>query len=83
VPELLAALELVTAMRDEILVKVDRGTMAYSLEARSPLLDYRIIELALSLPLEFKAHRGVYKRILRDACARRVDPSLATRSRSR
>jgi asparagine synthase (glutamine-hydrolysing) len=81
-PELLAALELVTSMRDEILVKVDRGTMAYSLEARSPLLDYRIVEFGLRLPLEYKAHGGVYKRILRDACARRLDPALARRKKS-
>ncbi|MDQ3030787.1 MAG: asparagine synthase (glutamine-hydrolyzing) [Myxococcota bacterium] len=81
-PELLAALELVTSMRDEILVKLDRGTMAHSLEARSPLLDYRVVELGLRLPLEHKAHEGVYKRILRDACARRVDRELARRKKS-
>lgn len=82
VPELLGALEMVTSMRDEILVKVDRGTMAYSLEARSPLLDHRIVEFGLSLPLSFKVHEGVYKRVLRDACARRVDPELARLKKS-
>jgi asparagine synthase (glutamine-hydrolysing) len=81
-PELLAALELVTAMRDEILVKVDRGTMAYSLEARSPLLDYRVVELGLCLPLHYKAQAGRYKRVLRDACARRLNPDLANRKKS-
>jgi asparagine synthase (glutamine-hydrolysing) len=82
VPELLAALELVTAMRDGILVKVDRGTMAYSLEARSPILDYRVVELGFLLPLEHKIEGGVYKRILRDLCAARVDRALAERRKS-
>lgn len=80
-PELLGALELVTSMRDEILVKVDRGTMAYSLEARSPLLDYRIVEFGLRIPLEHKVHEGAYKRILRDSCARRIGPDLAKRKK--
>lgn len=82
VPELLAALELVTSMRDEILVKVDRATMAYSLEARSPLLDHRMVELGMSLPISHKARDGVHKRVLRDVCARRIDRDLATRRKS-
>ena len=80
--ECLAAFEMVTAMRDEILVKVDRATMAYSLEARSPLLDYRIVEFGMSLPLEFKRQGSITKRILRDACARRVSRDLSTRPQS-
>lgn len=77
VTELVAALELVTLMRDEILAKVDRATMAYSLEARSPLLDYRMVEFGLSLPLPYKARGSEYKRLLRDACARRVGEDVA------
>ncbi len=75
--EFLAALELVSVMRDEILVKVDRGTMAYSVEARSPLLDFRIVEFALSLKASFKASGDVFKRLLRDACERRLGGELA------
>lgn len=80
--EALAAHEMVSAMRDEILVKVDRGTMAYSLEARSPLLDYRIVEFGLSLPVGFKRKGGVTKRILRDACSQRVGAWVATLPKS-
>jgi asparagine synthase (glutamine-hydrolysing) len=47
-------------------VKVDRGSMASSVEVRSPFLDYRIIEFARSLPIEFRLKNGVKKRILRD-----------------
>jgi asparagine synthase (glutamine-hydrolysing) len=76
-PELLGAIDMVSYMRDDILVKVDRATMAYSLEARSPLLDYRMAEFAMSLPLEFKIHEGRYKRILRDTLKDRVGAQTA------
>lgn len=46
--------------------KVDRATMAYSLEARSPLMDYRIIEFAQTLPTDFKFKGSNQKRILKD-----------------
>jgi len=47
-------------------VKVDRASMASSVEVRSPFLDYRIIEFARTLPLSFRLDKGVRKRILRD-----------------
>jgi asparagine synthase (glutamine-hydrolysing) len=47
-------------------VKVDRASMAYSVEIRSPFLDYRIIELARSFPVSYRYKKGVKKRILRD-----------------
>ena len=47
-------------------VKVDRASMAYSVEVRSPFLDYRIIELARTLPIKYRYHKGQRKRILRD-----------------
>ena len=81
-PEQLGALEMVTWMRDEILVKVDRATMAYSLEARSPLLDHRIVELGQSLPLSFKIGGGEHKRVLRAAAARRVGELVARRRKT-
>lgn len=55
-----------TYMVDDILQKVDRATMAVSLEGREPLLDHRIIEWAAQLPSDFKLYNGISKRILRD-----------------
>ncbi len=52
---------------DDLLVKIDIATMAYSLEGRSPLLDHELMELAASLPAELKVARGQGKRILRSA----------------
>ena len=47
-------------------VKVDRASMAYSVEVRSPFLDYRVVEYARSLPLEYRYNEKIRKRILRD-----------------
>jgi asparagine synthase (glutamine-hydrolysing) len=51
----------------DLLVKIDIATMAHSLEARSPLLDPEVMELAASLPPELKVHRLEKKVILREA----------------
>jgi asparagine synthase (glutamine-hydrolysing) len=45
-------------LRDSLLVKVDRSTMAFSLEGREPLLDHHLIEFAATLPYEYK-HNGI------------------------
>ena len=50
---------------DDLLVKVDRASMKYSLETRVPLLDYRIIEFAINLPESFKLNKGVQKYLLK------------------
>ncbi|PXY44058.1 asparagine synthase (glutamine-hydrolyzing) [Flavobacterium hydrophilum] len=47
-------------------VKVDRASMAYSVEVRSPFLDYRIVEFARTLPISYRYIPGRKKRILRD-----------------
>ena len=64
---------------DDILVKVDRASMANSLEAREPLLDHRLAELAFRLPLAMKIRGGERKWVLRRAVERRVPRALLDR----
>lgn len=54
-----------TYLPDDILTKVDRAAMANSLETRVPLLDHRLVELALSVPTELNFHQGLAKWPLR------------------
>jgi asparagine synthase (glutamine-hydrolysing) len=58
------------------MVKVDRASMAVGLEAREPLLDHRIIELAWSLPLKMKVRDGAGKWILRHMLAQSLPQTL-------
>jgi asparagine synthase (glutamine-hydrolysing) len=58
--------DLKTYLNWDINTKVDRASMAYSLEVRSPLQDYRIVEFARSLPTRFKYHNGTMKYILKE-----------------
>jgi len=64
---------------DDILVKVDRASMANSLESRVPLLDYRIVEFALSLPLAYKFDGKTTKKILRNILYKYVPRELMER----
>ncbi|OGI47712.1 MAG: asparagine synthase (glutamine-hydrolyzing) [Candidatus Muproteobacteria bacterium RBG_16_65_34] len=66
--EMMAADALVYLPQD-ILVKVDRATMAYSLEARAPFLDRDVVELAFSLPRPWHRRGTRGKRMLRGAFA--------------
>ena len=65
-----------TYLPEDLLVKVDIGSMAYSLEARSPLLDPEVMEFAASLPAREKASRGRKKYILRRAYRGRIPDSI-------
>ena len=59
---------------DDMLVKVDRMSMAHSLEVRSPLLDHRLVEFAASVPPALKLRGWQTKAILRDVMQRYLPP---------
>jgi len=61
---------------DDILQKVDRASMAVALETRCPLLDYRIVELAVRLPIALKFRGGRQKYLLKKLLARYVPERL-------
>jgi len=54
-----------TWLPDELLMKVDKMTMANSLEARAPYLDHRLVEGVFRMPDKLKVRRGVFKYLLR------------------
>lgn len=60
-------LDLHTYLPDEILIKVDRATMAHGVEARVPLLDHRLVELAFAVAPHLHHRGGQRKRVLKDA----------------
>jgi asparagine synthase (glutamine-hydrolysing) len=72
-------MDLVNYLPEDILTKLDRASMATSLEARVPFLDYRLVEFAWRLPLEFKIHQGQGKRIVRSVLARYAPARLFER----
>jgi asparagine synthase (glutamine-hydrolysing) len=60
-------LDITTYLPQDILTKVDRMSMAHSLEARVPLLDHRLVEFAATIPPELQLSNGTTKRILKRA----------------
>ena len=68
--------DLKTWLPDDILVKVDRSTMAHGLEARAPFLDYRLVEFAASLPISLKIKGWQKKYLLKQAYKKHLPPEV-------
>jgi asparagine synthase (glutamine-hydrolysing) len=75
------AVDLETYLPGDILVKADRATMAFSLEGRSPWMDYRIGEIAFRLPSSYKLHGSIGKYIFKKALADLLPDPILTRSK--
>lgn len=69
----------VTYLPCDILTKVDRATMSCGLEARSPLLDHKVVELAVSMPRDVKQSLNVGKKILKETFADILPASISSR----
>jgi len=65
----------------DMLVKVDRMSMANSLEVRSPLLDHHLAELAAAIPTSWKIHNGRGKHVFVQAVGHRLPPELLARKK--
>ncbi len=77
--ERMMALDMLSYMPDDILVKVDRAAMSVSLETRVPFLDRRVVEFAWSMPMDVKLRGGQTKWALRQVLYRHVPKELVER----
>ncbi|MGE3175632.1 MAG: asparagine synthase (glutamine-hydrolyzing) [Planctomycetota bacterium] len=73
------ATDFATWLPGDILVKVDRASMATALEVRAPFLDHRLVDYAASIPSAHKVDGSRTKAFLRRALARRLDPAALQR----
>ncbi len=64
---------------EHLLMRVDKMTMAHSIEARVPFLDHDIVEFAMRLPAEYKLHNGIGKAILKKIAEPFVDDDMLYR----
>ncbi len=80
--ERISDFDIKTYLNGDINTKVDRASMAFSLETRAPLMDYRVIEFSRSLPTNFKLENGIQKRILKDLLFDHVPPNYFNRPKA-
>jgi asparagine synthase (glutamine-hydrolysing) len=73
--------DLMTRMPDHLLTIVDRMCMAHSLESRSPLIDYKVVEYAASIPAELKLKNNNLKYILKKVAERYLSKELIHRKK--
>ncbi len=66
-------------MKDDLLIKVDKATMAASIEARVPFLDHTYVEWALSIPDDFALRNGETKAVLRSLAKRLLPERISGR----
>jgi asparagine synthase (glutamine-hydrolysing) len=77
--ELQALYDLENYLQDDLLTKVDRASMKYSIETRVPYLDHRMVEFAINLSPELKYRNGIYKYILKKVLYQYVPQKLFDR----
>jgi asparagine synthase (glutamine-hydrolysing) len=70
-----------TYLVDDILVKVDRASMANSLEVRCPLLDHKLMELIAQMPSRLKLHNGRGKHIFKKSLEQVLPADVLTRAK--
>jgi asparagine synthase (glutamine-hydrolysing) len=80
--EEMMAWDTLSTLPDEMLVKVDRASMAFSLEVRPPLVDHKVVEAAWALPPSLRIRGGVGKRALRLLVERHVPRHLVDRPKT-
>jgi asparagine synthase (glutamine-hydrolysing) len=74
-------LDIWTYLIDDILVKVDRMSMANSLEVRAPLLDHKLLELLATVPPKYKRNNGVTKYLLKQVVAQKLPRRILERKK--
>lgn len=77
--ERMMARDMLSYLPGDVMTKVDRAAMRVSLETRAPLLDHRVVEFALRIPVSLKLRNGASKWILRQVLHRHVPAAIVER----
>jgi asparagine synthase (glutamine-hydrolysing) len=77
--DVMLEVEALTKLPDHLIAKIDIATMAYALEARSPLLDHDLMQFAASIPAEFKVRGREKKWVFREALRTSLPPEILDR----